>query len=72
MTDMTAALSRPLVPGLRAGPLAMLARMAETRRQRRALARLDARALDDIGVSPAEARAEAARPAWDAPARWRA
>ena len=39
--------------------------------QRRALARLDARALDDIGVSPEAAAAEAARPVWDVPAGWR-
>lgn len=41
------------------------------RRQRRALGRLDARLLDDIGVTPAEAEAEARRPAWDAPRHWR-
>ena len=40
-------------------------------RQRRALARLDDRALADIGVTRAEALAEAARPVWDVPATWR-
>lgn len=40
-------------------------------RQRRALARLDDRALADIGVTRAEAIAEAARPVWDVPATWR-
>ena len=39
-------------------------------RQRRALARLDDHALDDIGITRAQARAEAARPIWDAPAHW--
>jgi uncharacterized protein YjiS (DUF1127 family) len=33
-------------------------------RQRRALAELDKRFLDDIGVSPDEARREAAKPFW--------
>lgn len=39
----------------------------EVARQRRALARLSDRALADIGLDPAEARAEAARPFWDLP-----
>ena len=41
------------------------------RRQRAALARLDARQLHDIGISPEAARIEAARPVWDAPQGWR-
>lgn len=39
-------------------------------RSRRALARLDARALDDIGLSPREAATEAAKPIWDVPSYW--
>lgn len=39
-------------------------------RTRRALARLDAAQLADIGVSPAQARNEAKRPVWDAPTGW--
>ncbi len=39
-------------------------------RQRRKLARLDDRALDDIGVSRSEADAEARRFVWDAPQFW--
>lgn len=35
--------------------------------QRRALARLDDRALADIGLSRGQAEAEAARPLWDVP-----
>ncbi|AVO39351.1 DUF1127 domain-containing protein [Pukyongiella litopenaei] len=38
--------------------------------QRRALARLDDDALRDIGISRAEARREARRPAWDVPDHW--
>lgn len=36
-------------------------------RERRDLERLDAHLLKDIGVSPAEAFREAARPFWDVP-----
>ncbi|MEZ5754017.1 MAG: DUF1127 domain-containing protein [Paracoccaceae bacterium] len=41
------------------------------RRQRLALARLDARLLADIGLTPDAARIESERPLWDAPAHWR-
>ncbi|MGA9411066.1 MAG: DUF1127 domain-containing protein [Roseobacter sp.] len=40
-------------------------------RSRRALAELDARALEDIGVSPAQAHAEARLSIWDVPANWK-
>lgn len=46
-------------------------RMIAVRQQRRALRKLDARALEDIGITRAEAEAEAARPLWDAPDTWR-
>lgn len=42
-------------------------RMVQVAGERRKLARLDARALADIGVSRSEAIAEAARPMWDLP-----
>ena len=64
--------SSHMVGGLR--PLSLLSwlRVAlVTRRERRRLVQLDAAALDDIGVSRAEAEAEAARPLWDVPATWR-
>lgn len=38
---------------------------------RRQLASLDASQLADIGVTPREAAAEAARAPWDVPAHWR-
>jgi len=44
--------------------LARLAAMAQRQRQRRDLAALDDDRLRDIGVSRAEARAEAAKPFW--------
>lgn len=59
-------LARPLRQ-VRPGLLAWL----DLRRQRRALARLEPQHLDDIGLSPDQARAEAARPIWDAPPHWR-
>nr|WP_245622428.1 DUF1127 domain-containing protein [Litoreibacter arenae] len=40
-------------------------------RQRKALAALDDTSLTDIGLTRAEADAEAQRPVWDAPAHWR-
>ncbi|MEL7091794.1 MAG: hypothetical protein AAFN94_08680 [Pseudomonadota bacterium] len=40
-------------------------------RSRRALARLDAKGLDDIAVSPRAAQREAQKPFWDVPATWR-
>ncbi|WP_085891918.1 DUF1127 domain-containing protein [Roseovarius litorisediminis] len=40
-------------------------------RQRRALARLDAASLQDIGLSHDEAQIEAHRRPWDVPASWR-
>ena len=40
-------------------------------RQRRALDRLDEAALNDIGISRAEAQKESRKPVWDVPAHWR-
>ncbi|MCE0504178.1 DUF1127 domain-containing protein [Roseivivax sp. GX 12232] len=53
-------------PGLRRRVTAMLA----LARQRRQLARLDDARLADLGLSRAEAEAEAARAPWDAPDHW--
>lgn len=39
-------------------------------RSRRSLAHIDDRLLDDVGISPDQARAEAQRPIWDVPQRW--
>lgn len=39
-------------------------------RSRRALARLDARALDDIGINSEAAQREARRHLWDVPSTW--
>ena len=48
-----------------------LAGWMELRRQRRALARLDAHLLDDVGLPADTAGHEARRPFWDAPRHWR-
>lgn len=40
-------------------------------KSRRALARLDQSALNDIGIDAAHALKESAKPVWDVPATWR-
>lgn len=54
-----------------AGVLSYLLGLYALRRQRRALAALDAYRLADLGLSEEQAQAEAARPLWDAPSHWR-
>ncbi len=51
--------------------LARLTDLHELSRQRHSLGQLAPHMLRDIGLTPDQARAEAARPAWDAPAHWR-
>lgn len=55
-------------PGL--ALLSWLTAMPAVARQRRELREMDAARLEDIGLSPRQAAAEAARPAWDVPAHW--
>ena len=50
---------------------AMVSRILATQGQRRALRALDSAALDDLGLSYADAKHEAGRPFWDVPATWR-
>ncbi len=59
------------VPTLPRARRRSLAQMIDLHRQRRALARLDDDALQDIGITRAQAQAEASRPIWDAPDYWR-
>lgn len=61
------AIPRPLLASRKSG---WLQRLVSLPRQRRALARLDARLLKDVGITRAQAEAEAARPIWDAPDIW--
>ncbi|WP_051588052.1 DUF1127 domain-containing protein [Actibacterium mucosum] len=51
--------------------LRLLNRISAVSRQRRALAKLTDHELEDIGITRAQAEAEAKRPAWDAPHGWR-
>ncbi len=65
--------SNPFIVAPVAGHAPLLKRLlawGSLMRQRRALARLDARLLDDIGVSQNAAKSEAQRPFWDAPRHW--
>ena len=50
---------------------ARLAAASALARSRKSLALLDAHLLRDIGLTSAEARAEADRPVWDAPLHWK-
>jgi len=59
--------SRGSFPGL----FARVQHALSTRAQRRKLGALDDAALLDIGLTRAEALAEAQRPLWDVPATWR-
>jgi uncharacterized protein YjiS (DUF1127 family) len=53
-------------------PIALwLRRALSVQRQRARLATLDDRMLRDIGLTRAEAEAEATRPAWDVPSNWK-
>ncbi|WP_299730159.1 DUF1127 domain-containing protein [uncultured Tateyamaria sp.] len=54
-----------------AAPRFSLLTMLSVWRSRRALAQLDSRALDDIGISAKRAQTEASKPIWDVPATWR-
>lgn len=58
-------------PARRPSILSMIAQWHGLARQRRALARLDADQLKDVGLTAEMAQKEAARPVWDAPANWR-
>jgi uncharacterized protein YjiS (DUF1127 family) len=53
----------------RPGTLALRTRLALWR-SRRDLAKLDAEALKDVGISAAAARREASLTVWDVPAGW--
>ena len=50
---------------------AALSSALAVRRSRKDLARLGPHLLRDVGLTEGEARAEAERPFWDAPAHWK-
>lgn len=66
-----AAIGRRPRAGLLARAWAGLLALRALRRQRCALTRLDADLLRDLGLSAAQAEAEAQRPIWDVPRHWR-
>jgi len=68
---MTSFAAAPVLRALRPSLSVSLSRHLAVWRQRRALERLDQAALNDIGLSHADAAREAARPIWDAPEAWR-
>ncbi|WP_456389785.1 DUF1127 domain-containing protein [Profundibacter sp.] len=53
------------------GVLRLIVKIIATQDQRRALRTLDSAALNDLGLSYADAKREANRPFWDVPATWR-
>lgn len=56
----------------RSGPaFSLLFRVFSVFRERQALARLTDAQLSDVGLTRAQALAEAKRPLWDVPATWR-
>jgi len=72
MTMISVNSTAPCTPTLsRFSVLATITRLHGIRRQRQTLKALDSAMLRDIGVSRAQADAEANRPIWDAPANWR-
>lgn len=61
------------VQGLRRGSLGLLGRLVGStafRRSQRRLGELDDHMLKDIGLTRSQARREAEKPAWNAPAHW--
>jgi uncharacterized protein YjiS (DUF1127 family) len=64
------AFARPAAPS-RPTILAALGRRVALWRSRRALAKLPAHLLEDVGLTEAEAAREARRRVWDVPANWR-
>lgn len=50
--------------------LKTLTRMLAVARERKALAALDTARLEDLGLTPEEARWEAEKPFWDIPTYW--
>lgn len=64
---MTCHVDAPALPRTSRPRRITLGRMLDVYRQRRALLRLDATALADIGLTRRDALREATRPFWDLP-----
>lgn len=70
MTSQIGTCTSPRLGLARPGLLRRLFAMDAVWRQRLTLSELDPDLLNDIGVTAAEARREAAKPVWDVPSRW--
>lgn len=71
MMTMTFARSLTLGFGLTATKAHAFSDFLALAKQRRALRRLDARAMRDMGLTRTEIERESRRPVWDVPATWR-
>lgn len=67
----TLTVRRVQMRGIVTGLFTTLRLAFHARTQRQHLAKLDDRALADIGLTRAQAKAEAPLPLWDVPANWR-
>ena len=71
MTDALAQTAPRCATPLRSLRSGWLTALLETRKTRRALAKLSAEQLCDIGLTQEQARTESRRTTWDVPTYWR-
>ncbi|MDJ1016306.1 MAG: DUF1127 domain-containing protein [Paracoccaceae bacterium] len=72
MSIRTRSITLPSVPSVSlTGLFALVSLIDSTFRQRQTLKSLDDHLLKDLGLTREMAEAEAGRPVWDVPARWR-
>lgn len=71
MSDLSTSLPKATVRFSLAKAGRSLAHALMLHRSRQRLMHLDSRLLDDVGLTPGQARDEASRPVWDAPETWR-
>lgn len=70
MTARTISSVSPRATASGRGLLAWVLDIDSAFRQRQALRRMDASALNDVGLGAADVRSELSRPVWDVPAHW--
>ncbi|MEY1556285.1 DUF1127 domain-containing protein [Yoonia sp. R2331] len=64
------AINTPVIAAKPAPVSGLIGKLIALHKQRKALARMDDAQLHDLGLTFAEAQAEASRPLWDVPATW--